>query len=89
LRYYTRYSHVIWDTVDGVTRLCNTRTVEFFELNKTAALIWLMCEHKSQDELASILANAFPNQERASIEIDGENVLASFVQNGLLELTEQ
>lgn len=89
MRYYSRSPHVIWDTVDGVMRLCDTRNAEFFEINATAALIWSGCEERTLDDLASILETTFPDQDGAAMAADTNNILASLVQIGLLDIREE
>jgi Coenzyme PQQ synthesis protein D (PqqD) len=87
-RYYNRDPDVIWDTIDGITRLCDARSGMFFEVNGTAALIWRACEQKTFDELASTLHQAFPDQDKKRLEFDTEKVVAEFVRNGLVAVYE-
>jgi hypothetical protein len=88
MRRHTRSRHVIWDTVDGITRLCDTRNGEFFEINATAALIWSLCEDRTTHDLAASLGATFPDHDKDSIAADTANILFSLAQSGLLDIRE-
>ena len=72
----TRNSSVIFDLLDGNMTLCNLADGDFFELNDTAAKIWLACTGDcTADQLTSTVAESFCVEDTNRLRSD----LASFI----------
>lgn len=84
-----RNPSVIWDVVDEVLVLCNTESNEFFNINKTGAVVWGLCEERPIDEAVKRVHEVYPEQE---IEIIAEHVrdfIRSLEASGVISIQEQ
>ncbi|MCS6305362.1 MAG: PqqD family protein [Nitrospira sp.] len=79
-------SYVMTDEVDGATMLCNTKTVEFFRLNTTAAQVWRLCEGSDLDNLVKRLHAMYPQENSKALRDTVEKFVESLKLADLIEL---
>jgi Coenzyme PQQ synthesis protein D (PqqD) len=76
---------VLWDVVDGVVTLCDTRSGEVFELNGTAGLLWSRCENTAPEALVALLVALYPTQDVARLHADVESLVLQLTAAALLQ----
>jgi hypothetical protein len=80
-----------WRAGEGVVAhgrgyLTDTRTGEVYAVNATAFLVFEeACRGQGADAMVAALAQAHPDAPREEIATDVQDILAQFVQRGLLE----
>jgi hypothetical protein len=73
--------------VDGELFLAGVQGEAIYHLNPLGAGIWnLLAEPHSQEEIAQIVAGAFPDVERPVIEADVSQLLAGLMSIGMIEV---
>jgi Coenzyme PQQ synthesis protein D (PqqD) len=84
---FSRKPSVIFDVVDGKMTLCNLDDGDFFELNDTAAKIWLACVgHCTADQLTSAIAGTYRGEDSSRLASDVGSFIDMLCEAGLLSV---
>ena len=80
---------MIWDVVDGETRLCHTDHVQFFTLSPVGAFLWNDCDNTTIEALVELVQKAYPRENQARLAADVECFVSSLEAADLLEVREE
>jgi hypothetical protein len=83
------HPHVLWDTVDETVVLCNTDTVEFYELNPVGAYLWRACNGVDLEEIIGVLTNRYSQIDPAKIASDVRSYLTALIEANLLRVVDK
>lgn len=85
MKTFSHNAEIIFDDVDGVLTLCDTRTSEFFMLNEVGSMIWRVCdEEKEVGEIVERIREAYPEESPEALLREVDEFVVELAEAGLL-----
>ena len=80
---------MLWQRVDGVVTVCDTRSGELYDLNPIAGSLWSVINGTTRDELVELMAAQHSGEARETLRAYVDSLLVLLQGSGLITVVDK